>query len=155
MTFNVDGDAKKARGEFFNITDSPTLLDSFTLTADPSASSPICGDGLVTGSEQCDLDAHNGQAGFCCSATCQLNSVATVCRAAVGACDVAETCTGTSPYCPADTYKASITVWRPVAGACDVAETCTGSSAYCPANGFQPDGTPCDDGDAATCNQPL
>ena len=143
ITFNVDGDAKKARGEFFNITDPPTLIDSFTLTADPSASSPICGDGLVTGSEQCDLGAHNGQAGFCCSATCQLNSAATVCRAAVGACDVAETCTGTSAYCPANTYKDSSTVCRSVAGICDVAESCTGSSAYCPANTFKARSTVC------------
>jgi len=143
ITFNVDGDAKKAQGEFFNITDPPTLIDSFTLTADPSASSPICGDGLMTGSEQCDLGAHNGQAGFCCSATCQLNSAATVCRAAVGACDVAETCTGTSPYCPANTYKASTTVCRSVAGACDVAETCTGTSAYCPADTYKASATVC------------
>ena len=40
ITFNVDGDAKKARGELFNITTPPTLIDSFTITADPFASPP-------------------------------------------------------------------------------------------------------------------
>ncbi len=40
ITFNVDGDPKKARGEFFNITNPPTLVDSFTITADPFASPP-------------------------------------------------------------------------------------------------------------------
>jgi 3',5'-cyclic AMP phosphodiesterase CpdA len=40
ITFNVDGDPKKARGAFFNIRDSLTPIDSFTITADPSASPP-------------------------------------------------------------------------------------------------------------------
>jgi len=39
---------------------------------------------------------------------------------AVGVCDVAEYCTGTSASCPANTYKASTTVCRAAAGVCDV-----------------------------------
>ena len=34
ITFHVDGDPKKARGEFFNIKDPQTPIDSFTITAD-------------------------------------------------------------------------------------------------------------------------
>jgi len=40
ITFHVDGDAKKARGEFFNIKDPLTPIDSFTITADTLASPP-------------------------------------------------------------------------------------------------------------------
>ncbi len=38
------------------------------------------------------------------------------CRAASGACDVAESCTGTSAACPTDQYKPVIAVCRPAAG---------------------------------------
>jgi hypothetical protein len=75
----------------------------------------------------------------------------TVCRAAAGACDVAETCTGSSAACPADARAASGTVCRGSAGACDVAETCNGSSAACPADALSPSGTQCR-GSAGTCD---
>jgi hypothetical protein len=66
-----------------------------------------------------------------------------VCRAAAGACDVAETCTGISTSCPTDVLTAGGTVCRAAAGACDVAETCTGTSAACPSNGLVSGGTVC------------
>src|SRR5207249_7360768 len=89
----------------------------------------------------------------------------TVCRAAADECDLAESCTGTGPSCPADAKKASGTactsdgnpctldqcdgtsvacqhpagnagtVCRASAGVCDVAETCTGTSSTCAADG--------------------
>jgi hypothetical protein len=62
---------------------------------------------------------------------------------AVGPCDVAETCNGTSIGCPPDALAPSGTVCRPVAGTCDVAETCNGSAVACPANTFRPAGTLC------------
>jgi parallel beta-helix repeat protein len=67
----------------------------------------------------------------------------TQCRAAAGACDVAELCTGTSPGCPADALLPSGTTCRQSAGVCDVPEVCTGTSTQCPADGFQPAGTVC------------
>jgi hypothetical protein len=56
-----------------------------------------------------------------------------VCRAAAGACDVAEVCTGTSGACPVDAK--STAVCRASAGACDFAESCDGISNNCPADG--------------------
>ena len=56
------------------------------------------------------------------------------CRGAVGSCDAAETCTGSSSDCPADVLVASGTTCRPSTGGCDPAETCTGSSGSCPAD---------------------
>ncbi len=67
----------------------------------------------------------------------------TVCRPSAGACDVAESCTGTSTACPADAMLPASTVCRAVAGPCDVAESCTGSSAACPADSFASSSTVC------------
>jgi len=125
-----------------------------------------CGNGIVDAGEQCD-------GGACCSATCTFLSSATVCRAAAGECDLAETCTGSAATCPADAKKASGTactddgnvctvdrcdgsnitcqhpagnagtVCRASTGACDPAETCTGTSTTCPADAKSPAGTVC------------
>lgn len=67
--------------------------------------------------------------------------------AAGSACDVAESCTGSSADCPSDGFAAAGTVCRPAAanqlkpagticrsvrGPCDVAELCNGSTKACP-----------------------
>src|SRR5262245_34929582 len=91
-----------------------------------------CGDGVVDSGEQCD-DGNN-QNGDCCSSNCQIEAAGTVCRPAAGACDVAETCTGSSGSCPADGFVSSSTVCRAAAGVCDLVENCTGTSAACPAD---------------------
>src|SRR5690606_3454059 len=67
--------------------------------------------------------------------------------AAVGDCDVAETCSGASVACPADERAPAGTVCRPEAGDCDVAEVCDGVSELCPADTGLPDA----DGDG-TCD---
>lgn len=58
----------------------------------------------------------------------------TVCRAAAGVCDRAETCNGSSISCPSDQKTSASTVCRSSADACDAAEMCTGTSAFCPAD---------------------
>jgi len=82
-----------------------------------------CGNGIVEAGEDCDC---GGVASCgnnpCCDATtckfktgavcddsnedccksCKFSTNGTVCRASTGFCDPAETCTGTSPICPAD-----------------------------------------------------
>jgi cysteine-rich repeat protein len=78
------------------------------------------------------------------SDTCPADAHATsgtVCRAAAGVCDVAETCDGTSAACPAD--MKSTAVCRPSAGVCDVAESCDGAANDCPPNGFAANTTEC------------
>jgi len=117
-----------------------------------------CDDGNV-----CTVDQCNGA-----NNTCQhlpANAGAT-CRAAAGVCDVAETCTGTSPTCPADGFQPSSTVCRDAAGECDLAENCSGSSATCPADTKKSSGTACTsdgnpctldqcDGSSVTCQHPA
>jgi hypothetical protein len=55
-----------------------------------------------------------------------------VCRPAAGVCDLAESCDGSSDACPADVKSTG--VCRPAAGVCDLAESCDGSSDACPAD---------------------
>src|SRR5438552_18000003 len=91
----------------------------------------------------------------------------TVCRAAAGECDLAETCGGVTTACPTDAKKSTGTactadanpctldqcdgtnvtcqhpagnagaVCRSAAGECDVAESCTGTSTTCPTDPLQ------------------
>jgi hypothetical protein len=139
-----------------------------------------CGNGTVDGVEQCDLGAGNGASGSCCTSSCTFASTASICRAATGACDLAETCTGSSTTCPADARVplgvacpsdgnactvdqcdgASVVCQHPVgnpgavcrvaAGECDLAETCTGASATCPSDVKSAGGTACTD-DGSAC----
>lgn len=99
-----------------------------------TAGVPCPDDGLV-----CTTDACDG-AGTCAHPA---GHAGTVCRAAAGVCDTAETCTGTSTLCPADGFVGAGTVCRAASGSCDVAEACTGSSAACPTDGFAPSTTVC------------
>lgn len=59
--------------------------------------SSVCGDGMITGTEQCE-------SGACCT-NCMFTAFDTQCRAAVGECDAAEVCSGLAAACPADESK--------------------------------------------------
>jgi hypothetical protein len=65
-----------------------------------------------------------------------------VCRAAVSACDVAESCSGALD-CPADAFQSNTHVARAAANDCDVAETCSGTDSVVPADGFKAQGAVC------------
>ena len=81
----------------------------------------------------------------CFSGVCEDNFEPndTVCRVTADICDVAETCTGSTPLCPADGFAASSTVCRESTGVCDVEDFCDGSSASCPDDAFADAGTAC------------
>lgn len=91
------------------------------------ADSACAADPLACTTDQCD------GAGSCVH---NAGNAGTVCRAAAGICDVAETCSGSSTACPADTLTATSVVCRATFGVCDVAEFCTGISATCPSDLF-------------------
>ena len=97
----------------------------------------------------CTTDKCNGTAGApaCVHAA---GNAGTTCRNANGACDVAETCTGTSTACPADGFAPPTTSCRLSTGQCDAQENCTGTSAACPPDVSKPNGTTCDDGQKCT-----
>ncbi|MBA3818489.1 MAG: hypothetical protein H0X17_06320 [Deltaproteobacteria bacterium] len=66
-------------------------------TGDANVTGAVCGDGQVSGDEQCD-DALPGD---CCSA-CTFVGFGNECRAASGDCNTAEVCSGLGAECPAD-----------------------------------------------------
>jgi beta-glucosidase len=66
---------------------------------------------------------------------CVLKPPGSTCRATGSGCDVAETCDGASPDCPADEVLPAGTLCRPLREICDVAESCNGFSGSCPGDG--------------------
>ncbi|EKD12794.1 uncharacterized protein L3040_006948 [Drepanopeziza brunnea f. sp. 'multigermtubi'] len=83
-----------------------------------------CGNGIVESGEDCDCGGASGCGSNaccepttckfknnavcdpsneeCCTGSCQFASNSTVCRTSTGTCDPEETCSGSSPFCPAD-----------------------------------------------------
>ena len=103
-----------------------------------------CGNKILETGEQCEKKSADDTWDSCCdSSTCQFKSSGTVCRAANGDCDAAETCSGSSASCPSDGVKSSGTVCRASAGDCDQAETCDGTNKNCPSDDFKALSTPC------------
>jgi fibronectin type 3 domain-containing protein len=88
-------------------------------------------------------DANRDVAVGACAPGGVIQPAGTPCRAAIGSCDIAETCDGVSADCPADKLAAAATVCRAVAGDCDIAESCSGTSPDCPADGFKQAGAVC------------
>ena len=118
--------------------------DGGTCTTDAECSSGFCTDGVCCnsacgGGDPNDCQACSVAAGAAVDGTCAPRAATTVCRAAAGACDVPDHCTGTSPTCPADARVPSGAVCRPAASSCDAVEACSASSPACPANAFKPD----------------
>ncbi|MFM8410417.1 MAG: SGNH/GDSL hydrolase family protein [Alphaproteobacteria bacterium] len=119
-----------------------------------------CGNEVVDPTEQCGEPSLPG--GTCCNASCKVAAAGTTCRSAAGACDVAESCSGTTASCPADAVRDAGATCRASAGGCDPAETCDGTAVDCPSDGRSAAGTvcraggPCDvaetcDGSSAAC----
>jgi hypothetical protein len=109
----------------------------------PAIAFAICGDGVVDSGEQCDLGGANGSPTSCCTTLCEYRSAGLTCRANADTCDVPETCTGTSEFCPADAFQPTNFQCRPAAGLCDQAELCSGSGPTCPPDVFRPSGSVC------------
>lgn len=130
-----------------------TVADVIISSAHADITCAVCGDGVAEGDEVCDLGSLNGRDSSCCTDNCEFVVTGTECRTDAGACDVAETCTGTSGTCPANAFEPVGTECRASAGQCDVTESCSGSNATCPANGFKPSGTPCDDNNPNTIGE--
>ena len=108
-------------------------------------SGPRCGDWVQDANESCDDG--NPVGGDCCSPTCEIESATTVCRPAIGTCDVAETCSGSSGTCPTDSFVASGDACADDGNAC-TSDVCDGMGACThPSNS-----APCDDG--SFCNGP-
>ncbi len=98
-----------------------------------------CASGHCVDSVCCDTACGGGACQACSKAkgasadgTCSILPSTVPCRAAIGSCDVAETCDGANPACPADLKLGPASPCRPAAGDCDVAEYCDGVGNDCP-----------------------
>eukprot|EP01119_Soliformovum_irregulare_P013765 TRINITY_DN36_c0_g1_i3.p1 TRINITY_DN36_c0_g1~~TRINITY_DN36_c0_g1_i3.p1 ORF type:complete len:713 (+),score=226.68 TRINITY_DN36_c0_g1_i3:888-3026(+) len=111
-------------GSNFVITTSIELI---------SAPTSVCGDGKVEGTEDCDNGSDNGSPTSCCTSNCTFVAANTVCRSVAGACDVEETCSGSSGSCPTDVVKPANTPCGESFGACDVqiVKSCNGVDPQC------------------------
>jgi cysteine-rich repeat protein len=123
------------------------LLFVTALVSPLAAQIPPCGDGLLDLGEECDEGLATGAPDSCCAIDCTFRPALTPCRDTTGECDPADVCSGTSGTC--DDVKRT-DVCRPAAGVCDVEESCDGVANACPADGFQPDETPCNDGNSCS-----
>jgi hypothetical protein len=85
---------------------STTTTSSTTSTTTTRPLRAVCGDGVVEAGEKCDLGPENGSSASCCTRLCTRRPAGQVCRSSVGACDLAESCDGSSPACPADAKRA-------------------------------------------------
>ncbi len=122
-------------------------VDSLSQFIFGAAAAP-CGDGHLDPGEDCDLGAGlNGSPTSCCTALCTLRPSDEVCRLAAEECDLQETCTGTSPICPADESASAGTSCADGTSPCIVG-TCDGLGICVTAP--VADGTSCDDG--LSCN---
>ena len=110
--------------------------------------SGFCVDGVccnsACGSGTVDCQACSIVAGAAADGVCAPVRGGTVCRAAQGSCDQAETCSGTSIQCPADVRKARGAVCRSAVHGCDAEERCDGTIAICPSDASQENGTVCE-----------
>lgn len=109
----------------------------------------VCCESACGGGEPTDCQACSEASGGMTDGRCTLARAGTSCRAAVGPCDAAETCSGTSPDCPNDLFASAGTMCRDAAGPCDVAESCSGMDADCPPDAVLPSSQICRD---ASCS---
>ncbi len=142
------------------------LRNGSPCTRDTDCNSRFCTDGVCCdarcGTSTSDCQGCSVMRGAPTDGACALLSPSRVCRASVGECDPAESCTGVAIACPADTRLPGGTpcapdenpcsadlcfggsgrcehyagnagaTCRPSAGDCDIAEVCTGASTTCP-----------------------
>ena len=109
----------------------------------------LCGNGVIDSgpsyTELCDDGPLTGTPASCCNANCTRRPAGTLCRPIAAACDVPESCTGSSGACPPDGVAPFGIVCRAGSAGevCDVDESCDGSSPDCPPDLVAVGGTPC------------
>ncbi len=106
----------------------------------PPVGAQVCGNGVVELGEFCDPGPTPGDT--CCTASCTLKFLGTICREATGECDLPEVCTGLLPSCPTNVFKPA-GVCRAAVDVCDMPELCSGVGPACPIDRFEPPTTTC------------
>ncbi|MCG8670523.1 MAG: DUF4215 domain-containing protein, partial [Pseudomonadales bacterium] len=120
-----------------------TTTTSTTTTSTSTTTLPVCGDGIVQPSEDCDDS--NTEDGDCCSMSCEYESNGSLCDdgdvCTDDTCDGAGTCNGTNNSAPCDDGNF-----------CNGADTCSGGT--CSSHAGDPCAGPDGDGDCAeSCDE--
>lgn len=141
---NYSSQATASAGQSYVSPDGATWTDLTSTFPDANVclkvfTRPDCDD-----ANPCTVDTWNGV-----SCTYAPAPTGTLCRAATGPCDVAETCSGSSGACPDDAVKSNGAVCREATNRCDLAETCDGMTKVCPVDLLEATGTPCPGGSCA------
>lgn len=114
---------------------------------DAECGTGFCVDGVcceeACGGTASDCQACSVAAGAAEDGRCSLVDRGTVCRDAVGDCDVAETCDGDSLECPTDALAFRGQLCRPAEDGCDEVERCDGETPLCPDDGRLSEGSVC------------
>ena len=111
----------------------------------------VCCDKACGGTVATDCQACSTAAGAAVNGTCGAASNTIECRAAVGDCDAAEKCDGTTTACPADAVQPTSHECRASTDLCDAAENCDGTNKVCPGDGVKPTNFECR-GTAGDCD---
>ncbi len=136
----VDGYGNSDYGEFSLVLDFTARTPLGTsCTTSVECGSGHCVDGVccdtACGGGASDCQACSVAAGATTDGTCGFLPATTVCRAAAGDCDLAESCSGTAAACPANGYAPATTVCR-ASGCADGVQTsealCSGLGVTCP-----------------------
>lgn len=131
--------------QFGQYLDGPAYAEGARCADDvPSGAASICGDGSVSGDEECDCGASDcSDIDPCCDgATCQL-------EAGAACSDFNDGCCQGCQIVGAD----AAVVCRAERSECDIPEVCTGASKECPRDAFDPAGGDCQDerGNPGSC----
>lgn len=121
---------------------SGTLCSIATDCASGFCTDGVCCDTACGAGSATDCQACSVAAGALTDGVCMPFAAGTMCRAASGPCDAAETCDGLGGSCPGDALLSG-TPCRGATGPCDAVELCSGMSAQCPSDAAVSPGTPC------------
>ena len=148
---DVNADGKPdllTSGEFgleaiLNVAEAVGLPHGAGCAADGSCASNHCIDGVCCtsacgGGDPSDCQACSIAAGGPADGTCAPLPSTRICRATASACDVAETCDGSSPVCPADGFAPAGQVCQTSTNLCMIDAVCSGGTASCPPPGTLP-----------------
>ena len=115
---------------FFAATEPNTGTELWAL-----GSSAGCGNGVLDPGEGCDAGADNGTPESCCGSDCTLRAAGETCRPTSSACDIPDTCTGTTAACPSDEFAPAGTPCPDDGDLCSV-DVCDGAGSC--SHAFEP-----------------
>eukprot|EP00026_Physarum_polycephalum_P000712 Phypoly_transcript_00713.p1 GENE.Phypoly_transcript_00713~~Phypoly_transcript_00713.p1 ORF type:complete len:1308 (+),score=165.92 Phypoly_transcript_00713:175-4098(+) len=108
-----------------HLPEAPVPPTSTTGSSSTTGGNPTCGNGIIEIGEQCDTNGTD-----CCTSNCTFSPSGTTCRPAASACDITDTCSGSSEKCVNNVRPIGF-VCNFTNGACTVPMVCDLDSSVC------------------------